>query len=98
MDSRATSNEEVALPMDWGRGSWLQRTPAFVDVAGQVAGCMSLELSAPRAAALTLIAADVLALLASVAATSQRSPAIALQMARPPPARRRQALLGVFLS
>jgi hypothetical protein len=70
----------------------------FLDHTGAIAGCMTLEFCAPRILALALVAAGLLALVTSLAATGQRFPRLGIEIARPPPGTRRQALLGVFLS
>ncbi len=70
----------------------------FIAHAGALAGCMTLEFSAPRVHTLSLAGAGLLGLLIAVAATSQNSIAAGVELARPPPGTRRQALLGVFLS
>jgi hypothetical protein len=80
------------------RGAASIKLGAFIDHAEAVADCMRLEFSAPRMLTLTLAEAGVFGLLHIVAATSQASIAARLEVARPPPATRRQALLGVFLS
>jgi hypothetical protein len=72
---------------------------AFVEHAGQIAGCMTLEFSAPRVLTLALAVAGFLALLIITVAAEQIAPGLGrVEIARPPPATRRQALLGVFLS
>ena len=72
---------------------------AFVDHAGAIAGCMTLEFSAPRVFALALATAGFLALLMITVAADQSASALGhVEIARPPPANRRQALLGVSLS
>jgi hypothetical protein len=59
---------------------------------------MILEFSAPRVLAISLAAAGLLGLLITVVATSQNSITVGVELARPPPGTRRQALLGIFLS
>jgi hypothetical protein len=89
--SAATSDLAFAAPLF---------TPGeFVDHAGAVAGCMMLEFSAPRAMALTLLGAGLLVLFVTALAAVQTAMGVeSVETARPPPAARRQALLGVFLS
>ncbi len=70
----------------------------FLDHSGAIAGCMTLEFSAPRILALTLVDAGALVLVTNLAAMGQRSTKLGVELARPPPGTRRQALLGVFLS
>jgi hypothetical protein len=48
--------------------------------------------------ALTLLGAGLLALFTTAVAAGQTSIRLGVEIARPPPAARRQALLGVFLS
>jgi hypothetical protein len=68
----------------------------FIDHPGAIAGCMTLEFSAPRTMALALVGAALLELPPTLANTGQRFAKLCVEMARPPPGMRRQALLGVF--
>src|SRR5205823_13611311 len=70
----------------------------FIDHPGAIAGCMTLEFSAPRTMALALVGPDLLALPSTLANTGQRFAKLGVEGARPPSGMRRQALLGVFLS
>jgi hypothetical protein len=70
----------------------------FIDHPGAIAGCMTLEFSAPRTMAPALVGAALLELPPTLANTGQRFAKLRVEMARPPPGVRRQALLGVFLS
>jgi hypothetical protein len=71
----------------------------FIDHPGPIAGCVTLEFSAPRVLALALAVAGFLALLMTTIAVDQITWALGrVEIARPPPATRRQALLGVLLS
>jgi hypothetical protein len=89
--SAATSDRMVAVPVF--------EPGEFLDHAGTVAGCMTLVYSAPRAVALTVLGAGLLALFVTAVAAGNTSMRVgSLEIARPPPASRRQALLGVFSS
>src|SRR5207248_818643 len=89
--SAATLDHVLAAPV---------LTPGeFLDHAGAVAGCMAVEFSAPPAMVLTLLVAGLLALFLLAMASGHASARLgSVGIARPPPAARRQALLGVFLS
>jgi len=71
----------------------------FLEHAGAIAGCMTLEFAAPRVMALALIVAGLLVIVFTVLAARHIVMRLGdVEIARPPPAARRQALLGVFLS
>lgn len=89
---------ESAPNTDGSFGRLSLDAPEFIDHPGAIAGCMTLELSAPRTMALELVGAALLELPPTLANTGQRFAKRDVEMARPPPGMRRQALLGVFLS
>jgi hypothetical protein len=88
-----------AVAMGQGVSTVLIEAREFFDHAGAMAGCMTFEFSAPRVCALALATSGVPAVLAIiVGAHHNASRPGRVEIARPPPGIRRQALLGVFLN
>src|SRR5712691_823513 len=85
-----------AAPADFKSGMPSLEAREFLDRAGAIAGCMTLEFSAPRIPAFVLCGTGLLALVTTLVATGQTSATLGAEMARPQTGTRRQSLLGVF--